>query len=72
MGLDADGNKAVLEYSRVKGNSESLGIFVNEDGVIIGERLGNKQEPVDAFSYMESGVFFVLAIVSLVLACVYK
>jgi hypothetical protein len=66
---NSDGRRVIMEPEIIKSNNERLGLFVN-DGKVQGENFRN--EPIDIFGGVESGVFFVLAIVSFVLAWVYK
>jgi hypothetical protein len=73
---DSNGNKIDIYPERVQASSESLGLFVNAEGNVVGEKIvlkNTQSEKIgNAMGFAETGFMFVFAVVSFIVAWVYR
>jgi hypothetical protein len=66
------GNKIDVKPESINANNELLGLRVNANNEVEGERLIPESESASYISAAETGIMFILAIITLILAFVYR
>jgi hypothetical protein len=72
MRLDNQGHQRIIEHDMVKNNCEELGLTVTPEGLVVGRKLINEKQFDNTLGVIEGGFMFIFAIITLILAFVYR